>query len=185
MLYLPGAIYSLTGAASFRGFSWRKLGVDSGPEEIRAWACLGPVFLALVHILSSPSNRQLLSLLSLTSSGKIVPAKPDWLSFWGASANQRQDVVKIVLWPYHRLRKPIWVGFFFCCCCCFSFSFLVSVWGFSESPILPSLSLWTFAGWALRTTKIQKWASYWDQCTLLNQLKRMWHLVSRNFLEIE
>lgn len=135
MLYLPGAIYSLTGAASFRGFSWRKLGVDSGPEEIRAWACLGPVFLALVHILSSPSNRQLLSLLSLTSSGKIVPAKPDWLSFWGASANQRQDVVKIVLWPYHHLRKPIWVGFFVVVVVVFLFLFWFL---FGDFPKVPS-----------------------------------------------
>ena len=84
------------------------------------------------------SQQQLLSLLSLSSSWKVVPGK---LTDWAAEEPQPTEGrmwLKLCSDPMASLRKPIcWLLLFVC------FSFLVFAWGFSESP--SPLALSTFS----------------------------------------
>lgn len=142
MLCLPGVIYSLTGAASFcggfHGESWVLTDRLKRSE-------LGPgIFSSDSHFVLS--QQQLLSLLSLTSSWKMVPTKlPGWATEEPQPAEGRMWL-KSCSDSMTSLRKS------------FFFFFLVFAWEFSESP--SPLALFTFS--PLKRICRLNYQDYWN-----------------------
>lgn len=167
MLYLPGVTFSSTGAASFRGFSWWELGVDQLPREIIFWACLGPVFLVQICILSSPSS-------SYCHYCHCHPAErwcqPSRLTEPLRSCRQQKAGCGLRLCsdPMASLRKPTWWLLLFVWFLLGDFLKVLPHW-----PFPPSLPLWGFASWAIRTTETEVRVLLGSWHTVLNQVKRM------------
>lgn len=110
---------------------------------------LGPgIFSSDSHFVLS--QQQLLSLLSLTSSWKMVPTKlTDWATEEPQPAEGRMWL-KLCSDSMASLRKSI---------CFFFFGFGLGIFWkpFSLGPFPPSVLLRGFAGWTVRTTEIQQW----------------------------
>lgn len=115
------------------------------------------------------SQQQLLSLLSLSSSWKMVPAKP---TDWAAEELQPTEGrmwLRLCSDPMASLRKPIWWWLLFVWFLLGDFLKVLPHW-----PFPPSLPFWGFASWAIRTTEIEVRVLLGSWHTVLNQVKRMW-----------